>query len=134
MTPDIAAEKYVLVTTFRRDGRPVSAPVWIARLSPTEVCFTTGGESGKVKRIRHTARVTVEPCDIRGRRREGTKPLEGSARIATGPDFAPVRAAVAAKYGIQFRLIDWSGRLTSLVKRTSVADAGIVIRLEGERN
>ncbi len=55
----IADQRYVLLTTFRKDGSPVRTPVWIAPLSDNEVCFTTSGGAGKVKRINRTARVTL---------------------------------------------------------------------------
>ncbi len=132
MTTPIAQERYVLLTTFRRNGTPVSSPVWIAPLSDSELCFTTSGDAGKVKRIRHTARVTIAPCDIKGRLKPGGQEVPGSARVVTGSDFAPVERAIAAKYGIQYRLVVWSGRLTSLFKRKSTADAGIVIDVDSE--
>ncbi|MBU3689478.1 MAG: hypothetical protein B7C54_05155 [Acidimicrobiales bacterium mtb01] len=125
----IADERYVLLTTFRKDGSPVRTPVWIAPLSGGEACFTTSGDAGKVKRINRTPRVTLQPCDMRGRIKAGGTPSEGTARVVTGPDFAPVEKAVAKKYGIQYRLVVWSGTLTSFFKRTKTADAGIVITL-----
>ncbi|MEY3493533.1 MAG: hypothetical protein RL413_951 [Actinomycetota bacterium] len=126
----IADERYVLLTTFRKDGSPVSTPVWIAPLTGRDVCFTTSGDAGKVKRIHRTPRVTLQPCDMRGRTKPGGTPIEGAARVVTGTDFAPVEKAVAKKYGIQYRLVVWSGALTSVFKRTKTADAGIVITLD----
>ena len=123
----IADERYVLLTTFRKDGSPVSTPVWIAPLSGTEVCFTTSGGAGKVKRINRTPRVTLQACDMRGRLQPNSAVVSGSARVVTGSDFALVEKAVAKKYGIQYRLVVWSGVLTSVFKRTKTADAGIVI-------
>jgi len=49
--------------------------------------------------------------------------------VVTGPDFARVEKAVAKKYGIQYRLVVWSGALTSVFKRIKTADAGIIIAL-----
>jgi PPOX class probable F420-dependent enzyme len=60
-------EKDVLLTTFRRDGRAVSTPVWLVPMSDGEFGFSTGGNSGKAKRLRHTPRVTLQGCDRRGR-------------------------------------------------------------------
>lgn len=125
----LADERYVLVTSFRRDGSPVGTAVWIAPLGTNEVCFTTSGEAGKVKRIRRDGRVTVQPSDVRGRPRPGSSVVTATARVVTGDDFRPVERAIAAKYGLQYRLVVWSGRLSGLFKRTSVADAGIVITL-----
>ena len=126
----IATERYVLLTTFRKDGSPVSTPVWIAPLAGRDVCFTTSGDAGKVKRINRTARVTLQPCDIRGRLKADSTSVGGSARVVNGADFGAVEKAVAKKYGIQYRLVVWSGVLTSVFKRTKTADAGIVITLD----
>jgi PPOX class probable F420-dependent enzyme len=59
-------EKYVLFTTFRRDGRAVSTPVWLVQMPDGEFGFSTGSESGKAKRLRHTPRVTLQGCDRSG--------------------------------------------------------------------
>jgi PPOX class probable F420-dependent enzyme len=62
----LAASRYVSLTTFRRDGSPVATPVWVARDGDALV-VVTGAESGKVRRIRANAAVTLAPCDVRGR-------------------------------------------------------------------
>ncbi|MEV5447304.1 PPOX class F420-dependent oxidoreductase, partial [Streptomyces sp. NPDC052644] len=59
----LAAEKYVLLTTFRKDGRAVSTPVWAVRDDDTLAVWTVA-DSGKVKRIRRDGTVTVAPCDV----------------------------------------------------------------------
>jgi PPOX class probable F420-dependent enzyme len=58
--------EYVSLTTFRRSGAAVATPVWAAPDGGTLVVWTRA-DSGKVKRLRHTARVLVAPCDVRGR-------------------------------------------------------------------
>jgi hypothetical protein len=50
---DVAGERFVSLTTFRRDGTPVATPVWIARDGDALV-VTTPADSGKVKRLRST--------------------------------------------------------------------------------
>lgn len=100
-------ETYMALTTYKRDGTPVATPVWVAASqAPDEVCFTTGVDSGKVKRLRHTARVTVQPSDARGTPKPGTSPVEARARVVDGEAFAPVRAAIDAKYGVKAKAID----------------------------
>lgn len=61
----LAAAKYLLVTTHRRNGTPVATPVWAARDGDALV-FTTVTRTGKVKRLRHRPDVLVGPSDIRG--------------------------------------------------------------------
>ena len=57
--------KYLLVTTFRRDGRAVATPVWKVRDGDALGVWTATG-SGKVKRIRNRPEVRLAPCDYRG--------------------------------------------------------------------
>lgn len=125
----LANEKYVSFVSFRRDGTPVATPVWIAPFGDGELCFTTAGGAAKVRRVRADDRVTLQPCDLRGRLRPGTSPVEGRARIVTGSDFRPVERAVSRKYGIQYRLVVWSGSLRELFSRTKTADCGVVVNI-----
>src|SRR5439155_20620446 len=53
-------------TTFRRSGVEVRTPVWLAARDGKLHIFTAG-ESGKVKRLRHSPRARVAPCDVRER-------------------------------------------------------------------
>mgnify|MGYP000473367737 CR=1 FL=1 len=64
---DLAREKYVSLTTFRRDGSPVATPVWIAALDDGRLAFTTDPSSWKVKRVRRNATVELRPCTVRGK-------------------------------------------------------------------
>ena len=44
---------------------------------------TTGAETGKAKRLRHTPRVLVAPCDARGNIAVGVEELEAVADVLT---------------------------------------------------
>ncbi len=94
----------MLLTTFRRDGTPVTTPVWLADLGEGEVGFWTSSASGKVKRLAHTARVTVQPCDARGSVRSDSRPIEATARVVTGPELEDLRSKIVAKYGFQTKI------------------------------
>jgi hypothetical protein len=48
----LAGERYVSATKFRRDGTPVSIPVWCVGRTVPGSRFSEA-DSGKVKRIRH---------------------------------------------------------------------------------
>lgn len=126
-SPAIASERYVLFTTFKRDGSAVGTAVWIAPFGNGQACFTTGGDSAKVKRLRNNPRVTLQKCDYKGRVAPGSPVIEATARVVTGADCEPVNVAMRAKYAIQFRLLTWSGAVTSRIKRQSVADAAVVV-------
>ncbi|SCK57591.1 PPOX class F420-dependent oxidoreductase [Streptomyces sp. WMMB 322] len=127
MTPSrIAASRYVSLTTFKRDGTPVATPVWAVE-DGGELLVWTRDDSGKVKRIRNGARVTVTPCDARGRTAGDAQPAEGTARLMTeegGLD--RVRRAMARKYGWQFRLTDSGGALLRFGRRPHI---GIAVTL-----
>jgi uncharacterized protein len=58
--------KYVSLTTFRRDGTPVSTPVWFVAENEN-LLVETDGDSYKVKRIRGNDKVSVAPCNAMGR-------------------------------------------------------------------
>lgn len=122
-------EKYLLLTTFRRDGTPVATPVWSVPLDAGEIGFWTSSGSGKAKRLAHTAGVTVQPCDARGRPKAGTQPVRASARIVAGPEFASIRDKVVAKYGFMTKVTKLLGTVGGIVKghRIPYGDRGVII-------
>jgi uncharacterized protein len=84
----LASEKYVRLTTFKRDGTAVATPVWIVP-DGNDLLVLTSTSTGKAKRIRHTERVLLAPCDARGRVQPGT--TDSEARASIDPDVAHVR-------------------------------------------
>ena len=122
-------EKYILLTTFRRSGDPVATPVWAVPLDDGKIGFWTSSESGKAKRLAHTGRVTVQPCDARGRPKPGTHPVEATARIVAGPDFDAIRQKVVAKYGVMTKFTKLLGTVGGIVKRKRIpyGDRGVII-------
>jgi uncharacterized protein len=127
-------EKYMLLTTFRLDGRPVSTPVWLAYLGSGELGFWTSSASGKAKRLAHTARVTVQPCNARGVARPGGEPIEATARLVTGAELETVKSKIIAKYGFQTKLTKFMatamGRLKG--KPFPYADRGVIVTLTSD--
>ncbi len=97
----LEGHSYARLTTFRRDGRAVSTPVWFAILDDRLHIFTDK-ESGKVKRIRNNPQVTLTPSDFRGRSRGGT--VRAAARIMDDAEFESADRALQEKYGWQYRL------------------------------
>ncbi|MBP2477298.1 PPOX class probable F420-dependent enzyme [Crossiella equi] len=65
MTSELRSAKYILLTTFRKDGTPVATPVWVVADEDALYAWSNA-TAGKVKRLRHTSRVTVAPCTVRG--------------------------------------------------------------------
>ncbi|RZU72644.1 hypothetical protein EV384_1016 [Micromonospora kangleipakensis] len=119
----LAAEKYVLLTTFRKDGRAVSTPVWAVR-DGDALAVWTASDSGKVKRIRHDGRVTVAPCDVRGNPRGEAVP--GHATICDLAGTRRVRDLVKGKY----RLLGRLGLLGSRLRRGERGSVGLRITLD----
>jgi PPOX class probable F420-dependent enzyme len=115
----LSDEKYILFTTFRRSGAPVASPVWAVPLDDGRIGFWTSSESGKAKRLAHTNRVMVQPCNARGRVKAGTQPVEATARLVAGPEFEAIREKVVAKYGFLTKVTKLLGTIGGIVKRTS---------------
>jgi uncharacterized protein len=122
-------EKYILLTTFKRDGTPVATPVWAVPLDDGEIGFWTSSGSGKAKRLAHTARVTVQPCDARGKVKDGTSPTEATARLVSGDDMAEIRRKVTEKYGFMTKITKLLGKIGGLIKRKPIpyGDRGVII-------
>jgi len=99
----LGAARYVLLETFRRSGVGVATPVWVVA-SGSDLLVTTRAESGKVKRIRYSGRVTLVECDIRGVVADGAVPIEGTAVVDTSAATrAELDALMEEKYGERFR-------------------------------
>ncbi|MFP5372048.1 MAG: PPOX class F420-dependent oxidoreductase [Actinomycetes bacterium] len=106
--PALSRSTYVSLTTFRRSGVPVATPVWAAPDGDSLVVWTAA-DSGKVTRIRHTPRVTVAPCDFRGR---VTGPaVDGVVEIVAREDWPAALAAMRRSYGLRFQLGHRTARL-----------------------
>lgn len=116
----ITHAKYVLLTTFKRDGSAVPTPVW-AVAEDGGLLVWTPRNSGKVKRIRNSGRVTVAPCTMRGRPTGVT--VDATATLLDTGDTLRAQDAIGRKYG-------WLGRtwLKSAVRRAG-QDAVIGIRI-----
>ncbi|KJY24087.1 pyridoxamine 5'-phosphate oxidase [Streptomyces sp. NRRL S-444] len=114
--------KYVSLTTFRKDGTPVATPVW-AVADGGELYVWTRTDSWKVKRIRNNGRVTVSPCDVRGRVAQGAPVLEGEARLLDEAGLKWVRKLMLRKYTWQFWGLDVPAAVFRLGKRPHTAIA-----------
>lgn len=109
-TADLDSAKYVSFVSFRKDGTPVAAPVWLV---PFEggYAFTTDASSWKVKRVMRNPNVTLVVCNLRGKVRAGAIVHNGTAEVLDRVGTLAVREAVKAKYRIAYALlISWSDR------------------------
>jgi len=104
----LAAGKYILLTTFRRDGRAVGTPVWVVRDGDALGLWTVT-DSGKVKRVRNSGRVTVTACDVRGR--PSGEAVSGHAELLDAAGTERLRGLIRRKFGVLGRLTLWGSRL-----------------------
>lgn len=99
----LAAARYLSVTTFRRDGRGVSTPVWfLAR--DGQLWARSAAESGKVKRIRGNPEVQLTPCT-----RDGTaigETVTATAAIVERVGHRALHRALLLRYGLSAVLYD----------------------------
>lgn len=118
---DIAESEFVLLTTFRKTGVAVDTPVWAAP-DGDELLVTTAGTSGKVKRLRHTARVTLTPCDARGKVAEGAPTVAATAVVRDDAEtMARLDRALKAKYGMKYTVLRAGQKLRRGAATGSVA-------------
>ena len=104
-------EKYVNLSTQKKDGSFINTPVWFAQEGDTNSFYIfSAGEAGKVKRIRNFSSVKVAICDVRGN-------LEGewnSAQAELIDDEASVIRAyryLLKKYGLTIKVYDFFSKL-----------------------
>ncbi|MFJ7334133.1 PPOX class F420-dependent oxidoreductase [Streptomyces sp. NPDC101110] len=105
---ELGAGKYLLITSYRRNGTPVATPVWVVRDGAALGAWTPA-DSWKVKRIRNRADVLVGPCDLRGNPTGDQVPA--TAEICDPATTARYRRLIAGKYGLMGRLTLLGSRL-----------------------
>jgi PPOX class probable F420-dependent enzyme len=120
VTQRLGAERYVSLATFRRDGREVRTPVWVAEDGGHLYVFSEA-KAGKVKRIRATKRVAVAPCDVRGVLRGDFS--EGTGRVVSEDDVTRRGyAALRAKYGWQMTMANFFSTLTGRINQRALLE------------
>jgi hypothetical protein len=101
MVAALAHERYISLTTFKRDGTPVSTPVWVVSDDGNRLLVWSGERTWKVRRLRRESRVLVAPSTFRGTER-GER-IAGRATVIPDPG---VNDLLRHKYGWQKRLLD----------------------------
>ena len=121
--PDLRKEQCIALTTFRRTGQAVTTPVWFA-ISLGTIYVETHADAGKLKRLRHTARVTLAPCTYSGKVTGSV--IAGNARILTeSEESTAASTALAKKYGFTLPLTRIAWRL--LHRKANVDEVFIAI-------
>lgn len=103
MNTSLARSRYALLGTYRRDGTPVSTPIWF-HLDGTTLVFRTK-VGPKTKRLSAQPRVELRPCDHKGRTGGDATAVNGVARILTGAEAEQANRALHKRYGWQYNII-----------------------------
>jgi uncharacterized protein len=107
----LAAEKFVSLTTFKKDGTAVATPMWIGR-DGDHLFFWTPADSWKAKRAKNDSRVVLAPCSRRGTVHEGAEPVDGITEVIAEPATVQRLAGVIRrKYGFEFIIVTFIERL-----------------------
>jgi PPOX class probable F420-dependent enzyme len=105
--PAIRGQKYISLTTFRKNGAKIATPVWFGE-DGDKLYVMTRSDMGKTKRIRNNPQVTIAPCTMRGK--VIGPEFAASARILPLEEHARARQAINRKY--------WAARLPLIWSRT----------------
>src|SRR5438874_9711224 len=124
--PDLGREQCIALTTFRKSGQAVTTPVWFAESLGT-IYVETHADAGKLKRLRHTARVTLAPCTYSGKVTGSVS--EGNARILKeSEESTAASAALAMKYGSMRSICHFDRNARRIVQRkTKVYEVYVAI-------
>jgi PPOX class probable F420-dependent enzyme len=118
---DIAKAKYILLTTFTKDGTPKPTAIWAAP-DGDRLLVITEQDSWKVRRIRNTPRVTVAVCDPRGNPK--SDPVEAVARVLDKSEAPDVRRAINKRYGV----LGWLFGVYTKVRGLDKKSVGVEIK------
>src|SRR5215470_4901169 len=114
---EVTKARYVLMTTFTKDGRPKPTPIWVAPDGDRLVVITEA-DSWKVKRIRNTPRVTLAVCDLRGNPK--SEAVEATATILDKSENDTVYRAIGRRYGIVGKVFNLFSKYIRNGMRTNV--------------
>jgi uncharacterized protein len=104
-TAALGDEKFVSLTTFKRNGDAAAAPMWIVR-DGDQLLAWTPADAWKVKRLRRDARVRLAACGRTGKVPAGRPVYDGTAEVITDPaEVKRTESLIKRKYGLAFRLV-----------------------------
>jgi PPOX class probable F420-dependent enzyme len=123
----VLTAQYVALTTYRRDGTPVTTPVWAAAEGDSLYLFSNAA-AGKVKRLRNSSRAAIAPCTATGTITGAQLPAE--AFNLTNDQMPKVWKLLTKKYGMAARLFVAYDRARALLRMQP--SAGIVVHLSAQ--
>ena len=99
---EFTKHKYLNLETYRKNGHPVTTPVWFM-IDGNLIYVVTASNTGKVKRLRNNSAVRIMPSSFRGEPKG--KWTEGKARLVEGSEAERAIELRKTKYGMQARLV-----------------------------
>ncbi|NOK63586.1 MAG: PPOX class F420-dependent oxidoreductase [Chloroflexi bacterium AL-W] len=114
--PTLQGHQYMNLITFRRNGQPVTTPVWFVQ-EGAHLYFMTVRTSGKVKRIRNSNRVQVGPANQRGKSLGPT--VEATARILSAQEEQHANTLLNQKYGLAKYAFDAAAKVMQFFRGPS---------------
>jgi uncharacterized protein len=103
--PEIQGQKYICLTTFRKNGAGVSTPVWFGE-DGDKLYVMTRSDSGKYKRLRNNPQVQIAPCCMRGKIKGPQFPA--TARILPPAEWPHAKQTIHRKYWLARVPFLWS--------------------------
>jgi PPOX class probable F420-dependent enzyme len=101
----LAKARYLLLTTFKQKGTPVSAAVQ-GVADGDRAYFRVRSRSGTARRLRHTDGVQVAPCSALGLWSYGP-PLDAAVRPLAGEEASRVAGQLDRTYPVRHRSLAW---------------------------
>ncbi len=102
---ELRSERYISLTTFKRDGTPVSTPVWVVSDDGNRLLVWSAARTWKVRRIRRDPRALVAAASFRGKERGDRVAV--AARVIDDPG---IDRLLREKYGWQKWALDFVNR------------------------
>src|SRR5689334_23243414 len=120
----LAKGRYLLLTTFKQKGTPVSAVVQ-GVADGDRAYFRVRNRSGTARRLRHTDGVQVAPCRALGLWSYGP-PLDAAARPMAGEEASRVAGQLDRTYPVSRRSL---ARLLQRARRRRLAYYELLLRV-----
>jgi PPOX class probable F420-dependent enzyme len=118
----LANERYISLTTYKRDGTSVATPVWVVSDDGQRLLVWTGADTWKAKRLGRDGRVLVAASDARGNVKG--EPVSATARFVDDGEL--VTGLLRQKYGWQKRALDAFDSLMRRLQRRGPAKAAYI--------
>jgi uncharacterized protein len=113
--------KYLSLTTYRRNGTPVSTPVWFVE-DEGRLFAITAADSYKVKRLRRNPAAMVAPCTASGKLKD--EPIPAVVQFLPHAEWGRVDRLMAQKYRVDRILVLPLYRLVTRLRGKPVGGAG----------